>query len=95
LAEKPEAHAATEQKNPDQDAYDCQLPNAGKLLSPSIIALACQQAERAINFSSELLPGWTLVGWGRCPSVGGEDGRFSGSGSLGEVSFHTVQGLPH
>jgi hypothetical protein len=30
LAEKPESHAATEQKNPDQDAYDCQFPNAGK-----------------------------------------------------------------
>ena len=33
---------------------------------------------------------------GRCPGMGGESGRQSVSGSLGEeVAFALVQGLPH
>jgi len=30
LAKQPEAHSATEQKNTDQNAYDCKLPMLAK-----------------------------------------------------------------
>jgi hypothetical protein len=49
---------------------------------PSIIALARSKRNTLFIFTSKLLPGLDACWMGRCSDVGGESGRFSGSGSL-------------